>query len=212
MPKIVTEAERQQKRRAILDAAATEIARYGYDRANINTIAERAGIGRGTVYLYFDSKDEILGALLDTIGSLIDDTVRACLDLDLTWRERLRALSQSFVALAEEHRDFFRVHVSALHGVNRDVGAPMTRWLLTSIEHLAAAFQRAMDEGLILPMPADTLAVLVLSALESLALLPDMLQQRSPGYEDRAETLASLLWRGMMPLLPNERGRASYDT
>jgi len=58
-------------------------------------------------------------------------------------------------------------------------------------------------------MPADTLATLVLSALESLALLPDMLQQRLPGYDDRAETLASLLWRGMMPLLPDERGGAS---
>jgi AcrR family transcriptional regulator len=205
----VTEAERQQKRQAILDAAAGEIARYGYDRANINTIAERAGIGRGTIYLYFDSKDEILDALLDTIGSLIDETVRACLELDAPWRERLRALSHSFVALAEEHRDFFRVYVSALHGVNRDIGAPMTRWLLTSIKHLATSFQHAMDRGLILPMSADTLAVLVLSALESLALLPDMLQQRTPGYEDRAETLASLLWRGMMPPLPDERGSAS---
>lgn len=209
MPKIVTEAERQQKRRVILDAAAAEIARYGYDRANINTIAERAGIGRGTIYLYFDSKDEILDALLDTIGSLIDDTVRGCLDLAVPWRERLRALSQSFVALAEEHRDFFRVHVSALHGVNRDIGEPMARWLLTSIKHLAAAFQRAMDQGAILSMPADTLAVLVLSALESLALLPDMLQQQTSGYDDRAETLASLLWRGIMPLLPEERGRTS---
>lgn len=209
MPKIVTETERLQKRRMILDAAAAEIARYGYDRANINTIAERAGIGRGTIYLYFDSKVEILDALLDTIGSLIDETVRACLQLDLPWRERLRAMSQLFVALAEEHRDFFRVHVSALHGVNRDIGAPMARWLLTSVEHLADAFQRAMDEGLIVSMPADTLAILVLSALESLALLPDMLQQRSPGYEDRAETLASLLWRGMMPLLPDERGSSS---
>lgn len=209
MPKIVTETERQQKRRAILDAAAAEIAHFGYDRANINTIAERAGMGRGTIYLYFDSKDEILDALLDTIGSLIDKTVRDCLEVDISWRERLRVLSQSFVDLAEEHRDFFRVHVSALHGVNRDIGAPMARWLLTSVEHLAAAFQRAMDEGAILSMPADTLAVLVLSALESLALLPDILQRRAPGYDDRAGTLASLLWRGMMPLSPDKHGSSS---
>ena len=71
MPKIVTEADRQQKRLAILDAAAAEIARYGYDRANINTIAEHAGIGRGTIYLYFDSKDDVFSALLDTIGKAI---------------------------------------------------------------------------------------------------------------------------------------------
>lgn len=209
MPKIVTEADRQQKRRTILDAAAAEIARYGYDRANINTIAERAGIGRGTIYLYFDSKDEILDALLDTIGSLIDDTVRACMELDVPWQERLRALSQAFVALAGDHRDFFRVHVSALHGVNRDIGAPMARWLSTSVRRLADAFQQAMDQRLILPMPAETLAVLVLSALESLALLPDMLQQTGSGDGDRAETLALLLWRGMMPLIPGEQGSIS---
>jgi AcrR family transcriptional regulator len=206
MPKIVTTAEREQKRRTILDVAAAEIARYGYDRANINTIAERAGIGRGTIYLYFDSKDEILDALLDTIGSLIDDTVRICLELDLPWRERLRALSQSFVALAEEHRDFFRVHVSALHGVNRDIGAPMAQWLATSVRRLADAFHQGMDQGVILPMPAETLAVLVLSALESLALLPDVLQNTTAGYDDRAKMLATLLWRGIMPHFASELG------
>ena len=197
MPKLVTEVERQLKRRAILDAAAGEIARYGYDRANINTIAERAGIGRGTIYLYFESKDEVLDALLDTIGSLIDDIVRTCLASDLPWQDRLSALSEAFVVLAEEHRDFFRVHVSALHGVNRDIGAPMARWLSTSTQRLADAFQQGMDQGMILPMPSGTLAILVLGALESLALLPDMLQHSSPVDDERAQTLATLLWRGM---------------
>ncbi len=115
MPKLVTEVERHQKRRAILDAAAGEIARYGYDRANINTI-----------------------------GSLIDDSVRTCLASDLPWQDRLSALSEAFVALAEEHRDFFRVHVSALHGVNRDIGAPMARWLATSTQTLATLLWRGM--------------------------------------------------------------------
>jgi AcrR family transcriptional regulator len=199
MPKLVTEEERQQKRRAILDAAAAEIARFGYDRANINTIAERAGIGRGTIYLYFSSKDDVLDALLDTIGSLIDDTVRSCLEADLSWQDRLAALSVAFVALAEEHRDFFRVHLSALHGVHRDIGAPIAQWLATSLHRLAAAFKLGMDEGMILPLPPETLATLVLGALESLALLPDMLELGSGGDDDRAETLATLLWRGMTP-------------
>jgi AcrR family transcriptional regulator len=199
MPKVVTEVERQQKRRAILDAAAAEIARFGYDRANINTIAERAGIGRGTIYLYFSSKDDVLDALLDTIGSLIDNTVRSCLEGDLSWQDRLAALSQAFVALAEEHRDFFRVHLSALHGVHRDIGAPIAQWLATSLHRLADAFKQGMDQGMILPMPPETLATLVLGALESLALLPDMLQLGSGGDDDRAETLATLLWRGMTP-------------
>ena len=199
MPKIVTDDDRANKRRAILDAAATEIATFGYERANINAIAERAGIGRGTIYLYFESKEEVLNALLDTIGSLIDDTVRECIELAVPWPERLHALSQAFVVLAQAHRDFFRVHVSALHGVNRDIGAPMASWLLKSVARLSQALQQGIAQGEILPLPTETLAMLVLGALESLALLPDALHQTDATALERADTLATLLWRGIAP-------------
>jgi hypothetical protein len=36
-----------------------EFARLGFDQANINTIAELAGIGKGTIYLYFENKREL---------------------------------------------------------------------------------------------------------------------------------------------------------
>jgi hypothetical protein len=75
---------------------------------------------------------------------------------------------------------------------------------LTSVAHLASSFQEALEREVILPMPAETLATLVLNALESLALQPDMLQHKASGYDDRAEMLATLLWRGMMPRIPGE--------
>ena len=198
MPKIVTEADRAQKRQAILDAAAAEIARYGYDRANINTIAEHAGIGRGTIYLYFDSKDDVFGALLDTIGKAIDDIVQKCLALDLPWPARLQRLAEEFVALAERHSDYFRVQLSALHGVNRALSAPMARWLGVSIGRLARALEDASAEGVIAALPAETLATLILGSLDSFVLLPGDLHQDTD-LSDRARTLARVLWRGMSP-------------
>lgn len=36
----------------------------GFDQANINTIAEQAGIGKGTIYLYFENKRELFLAML----------------------------------------------------------------------------------------------------------------------------------------------------
>jgi AcrR family transcriptional regulator len=198
MPKLLTDADRQMKRQAILDAAAAEIARYGYDRANINTIAERAGIGRGTIYLYFASKDEVLSALLDTIGATIDEAIGQCIADELPWRERLRRLAHAFVTLAEQHRDYFRVQVSVLHGVNRDVGEPTSRWLRTSVDRLTAALRAASAQGAIQSLPAETLATYIVGTLESFVLLPDALQQHDDPHQ-RAETLALILWRGMAP-------------
>jgi AcrR family transcriptional regulator len=199
MPKILTDAERQRKRQDILDAAAGEIARLGYERANINAIAERAGIGRGTIYLYFQSKDEVLDALLDAVGGMIDDTVRQCLEQRAPWPQRISALAAAFAVLAAEHHDFFRVHVSALHGVNRAIGQPVARWLRVSVDRLALALAQAARRGEIQALDPQTLALLLLGMLESLALLPDVLGMDAEHAQLRARTLASLIWQGIAP-------------
>lgn len=56
-----TEA-RARTRQRILDAATDHFARYGYRRASIGEIARDAGVGKGTLYLYFESKQALLMA------------------------------------------------------------------------------------------------------------------------------------------------------
>ena len=50
----------QRARRRLLDAAREHFARFGYRRANIGDIARDAGLGKGTVYLHFSSKQALL--------------------------------------------------------------------------------------------------------------------------------------------------------
>ena len=54
----------QETRRAILDAARKRFLHYGFKKTTIDEIAADAGIGKGTVYLYFDSKRDLLLASL----------------------------------------------------------------------------------------------------------------------------------------------------
>ena len=51
------------KRTAIIDAARILFGRYGYRRTSIDDLAGAAGIAKGTVYLYFATKEEIFRAL-----------------------------------------------------------------------------------------------------------------------------------------------------
>ena len=53
----------------ILDAADRLLARYGYRKMTIDDVAKEVGIGKGTIYLHFKSKEEI--ALARSIGSSI---------------------------------------------------------------------------------------------------------------------------------------------
>ncbi len=50
-----------EHREDILNAATEIFARFGFKKASIDDIARRAGIGKGTVYLHFESKEELFG-------------------------------------------------------------------------------------------------------------------------------------------------------
>lgn len=51
-------------RETLLSAATETFGRYGYKKTSIDDIARRAGLGKGTVYLHFESKEELFGAVV----------------------------------------------------------------------------------------------------------------------------------------------------
>lgn len=71
---------RDEREQRILDAAQRLVLHYGYDKTTISDIAKEADIAKGTVYLHFDSKDDLFEALLwreiwnytDTMVSLLE--------------------------------------------------------------------------------------------------------------------------------------------
>ncbi len=57
-------AAREETRGAILDAAERLLTRYGYGKMTMNDLAEEAGVGVGTIYLYFPGKADIAVAAI----------------------------------------------------------------------------------------------------------------------------------------------------
>lgn len=55
---------RQEKANRILDAAAELILRWGYDKTTVDDIARQAGVAKGTIYLYWKTREELFLALI----------------------------------------------------------------------------------------------------------------------------------------------------
>ncbi|NUO52659.1 MAG: TetR/AcrR family transcriptional regulator [Polyangiaceae bacterium] len=83
---------------AILDATAEAIAEHGFERANVNEIAERAGVSIGSLYQYFPNKEALLVQLIEqhtrgAIDALEDVLARvAQAPLDAAVREVIGAM------------------------------------------------------------------------------------------------------------------------
>ncbi|MBN2118763.1 MAG: TetR/AcrR family transcriptional regulator [Anaerolineales bacterium] len=56
-----------QRKSQILNAAEDIFTKKGFDEARMNDIAEKTGLSKGTLYLYFKSKDDLIIAILDRI-------------------------------------------------------------------------------------------------------------------------------------------------
>jgi AcrR family transcriptional regulator len=69
---------------AILQATAHILTEEGYDKANTNRIAERAGISIGSLYQYFPNKESLMAALMEQhsneIAELVESKLKALFD------------------------------------------------------------------------------------------------------------------------------------
>lgn len=83
---------RAKRRAEILSAAAQEFSERGFERAKIEEIARRAGIGKSTVYEYFPSKDELLTAVLSEEFRCMNHDFEAFLEQPTAFREKLTAM------------------------------------------------------------------------------------------------------------------------
>ena len=79
-------------RERILDAAERLLGRFGYRKMTVEDIAVEAGIGKGTVYLSFPSKEEVLLSTVDRIVERACTAMEAAAARDASAPDRLRAM------------------------------------------------------------------------------------------------------------------------
>lgn len=197
MPKIVDEQMREATRLRIMRVAASEFARLGFDQANINVIAEQAGIGKGTIYLYFENKRELFLAMLRYIAKEQLAAIRTAIAPEGTIRERLERLFRAFARLAEEESDNFNVYMSALYGVNRAFQTEATNLLREYVAVIALMLEESQSRGEIQSHRKEATALMVLSLTESFILSAKVLGQSEQAIRQQAPAVALLILHGI---------------
>lgn len=110
----------EARRQAILDASAALLVERGYDQLTIEGIAQRAGVGKQTIYRWWDSKSAILAETL-LEGRLLNDRLQlpdtGDIRADLTtWLHRVAEV------LDAEHGSGIALSLIAAATDNADIG------------------------------------------------------------------------------------------
>ena len=103
-----TDQLRKDKKDKIIEAAAQVFSQKGYAGAVVADIAVSAGIGKGTIYEYFKSKEDLFFAVFEWFSLQTGAAARVSISvLGGTAAERLQALSDSIMGIWDEIEEVF---------------------------------------------------------------------------------------------------------
>lgn len=110
-------------KRALMEAADRLIVEHGYDGMNMNMLAKEAGYSKATVYVYFESKDEIVRALTIERLKLMRSELAVMLKSDLGVAEKLSEVRRLLLEFAKEDGTYFDFAVRTCGGEKEPTGS-----------------------------------------------------------------------------------------
>jgi len=145
------EREKEERRQSILRAAREVFFENGFHRATVDNVAERAEVSKGTVYLYFESKETILAhLLLEGLDELTKELEQAyAVDESIAAEERLRRLGWAYLRFFQREPIYFRFLTAMDRGRFQETVTPQVyqEVLEASLEGVNWVV-RAIEQGL----------------------------------------------------------------
>ena len=101
----------EARRATILDAALEEFTARGYEGARLDDVAKRAGIAKGTIYLYFADKEELFQDLVRSMVHPVLGTLEHMREVDIPARMLVEGMLDTFVReiLGTRRKDIVRL-------------------------------------------------------------------------------------------------------
>lgn len=157
----------------ILDGALRLFARNGFHQTSMDELVAATGLSKGSLYWYFDSKDDIILAVLERVFDRELYHLEALLDQDSPVPDRLRALAllsaeemASFEGLLPVVFEFY-----SLAGRREEVREVLGSYLGRYRDRLSQLIAQGQERRELRPGPGTAIATVIISLFEGLMVL-----------------------------------------
>lgn len=187
-------------RNRILDATGRLLARYGYGKMTMDDLAREVGIAKGSLYLHFPSKEEVVLSRLDRIVERLVDELRAIAESRKEPPAQLREMLIARVLHRFDGAKGYANNLDAMLAVIRPgLHARRERHFALEADVFAELLERGKRAGVFTFRDAQSVARSLLLATN--ALLPGSLTVKELGrraeVEEQVSNIATLLIDGL---------------
>lgn len=137
-----------EKRARIIEAALIEFSSMGYNAANINTIAKNAGISIGSMYQYFESKENLFLTVMDDAYRIIEQSITEIDNVKGNLFDKLNEIIIHVQKYAREYRLLNQIYLEATtQGLSRISKKLSLKMETVSSEYYKILLDTAMKDG-----------------------------------------------------------------
>ncbi len=147
------EREKLQRRNSILSAARDLFYRKGYQTTTMEEIAEKAELSKGTLYLYFRSKDELYISIIEEGFYELEEKLTQATKRKRNVEQKIRAIYYTFIQHCLDNPEYFRITQYFLSGYARENISPQLQQRINHLsikllDYASQAIREGIDSGL----------------------------------------------------------------
>ena len=195
------EVVQEYRIQSIQDAAMRVIARKGMAAATMQEIADEAGVAKGTIYLYFRDRDELVEKTFETAITQLIARVERAMDGETTLEQKIRASIAAKFAFFRENREFFRLYASLpfpegdaqQQRRHKRTCEPQYQ---SSVTRFAEILSDAMNRGEIRRFDTHRLALFIVEGSNAIV-VERVMEETSPSEQDDVEFLTQVIMGGI---------------
>ena len=186
---------------SIRDAAMRVIARKGMAAATMQEIADEAGVAKGTIYLYFRDRDDLVEKAFESAMNDLHKRVEEALETPGIFETRLRAVLAAQIGFFQANREFFRLYMSLLYPEGsaqqqRRQKRHCQPQYQSRVQRIAGLLEEAMKNGEIRKMDPMRLALFIIEG-SAAVIIERVLDEAPPPEEADIELIAGTILGGI---------------
>ena len=159
---------KKNRREEILKSAISAFSRKGYHNTSISDIIEKAGIARGTFYLYFENKRQIFDSVLDNLIIELDHCIKK-IELGQGLPSPLEQLKANLIRvliLFIENRDLTRILLRHATGLDADLDQKITEFYKNWAHKIEEAINLGIKMGIVRDCNSTLISYCILGCIK----------------------------------------------
>ena len=187
----------QRREKQIYKAALKVFSKYGYYKADVDLIAQKAKIGKGTVYRYFESKKNLFISLVEWgLGKLKDEILTNIEGID-DEIEKINTALEVYFNFYKSQKGFYRVLIYEKYNFMDEIARKFKETYFAHLHIIENIFQQGIQKGIFKNIETKNTSIALMGMTDAL-LFKWLFVNKSSCFEDELSALKEIFFNGIL--------------